>query len=96
MDLKKLISQMTLQQKLAQISQFNANCLHVGASGELKGYKKISLKPGESQKVSFTVTEKLLKFWSANGKFESEAGSFTAWVSDSSSVKEGVKFTLTK
>ena len=32
MDLKKLISQMTLQQKLAQISQFNANCLHMGSS----------------------------------------------------------------
>ena len=36
-DLKNVISKMTLRQKLAQISQYNANCLHIGASGEVTG-----------------------------------------------------------
>lgn len=61
---------------------------------ELKGYQKISLKPSEVKKVSFTITEQALRFWTANGKFSSESGVFTAWVSDSSDVKDGVKFTL--
>ena len=37
MDVKKLLNQMTLEQKLAQISQYNAICLHIGASGEITG-----------------------------------------------------------
>ena len=37
MDAKKILQSMTLQQKLAQLSQYNAACLHVGASGEITG-----------------------------------------------------------
>ncbi len=62
---------------------------------ELKAYQKISLRPNERKKVSFKITEEILKFWTANGKFETESGSFTIWVSDSSNVKDGAKFTLT-
>ncbi len=61
---------------------------------ELKAYQKIGLKPNESKKVSFEITEEMLKFWTANGKFEAEIGSFTVWISDSSNVKDGVKFSL--
>lgn len=58
---------------------------------ELKGFQKIFLKKGEKKKVSFTVTEETLKFWSANGRFEVEDGSFILWISESSDVKDGVK-----
>lgn len=61
---------------------------------ELKGYQKVTLQPGESQTVSFAITEEMLKFWSANGKFEAESGSFTVWVANSSDVKDGLKFRL--
>lgn len=37
MDAKQLLKKMTLEQKLAQISQYNAICLHIGASGEVTG-----------------------------------------------------------
>ena len=37
MDLKKLLSKMTLEQKLAQLTQVNANCLTVGASEDITG-----------------------------------------------------------
>ncbi len=60
---------------------------------ELKGYKKIFLNAGESQKVTFTVSEEQLKFWSANDKFEAEDGTFTLWVNENGIVNsEGVKF----
>ena len=63
---------------------------------ELKGYQKVSLKSNESKKVVFTITEEMLKFWTAKGKFEAEEGSFTVWISDSSNVKDGAKFILRK
>lgn len=43
---------------------------------ELKGFQKISLKPGESQKVSFTITPEDLKFYNYDLKFDWEAGDF--------------------
>lgn len=59
---------------------------------ELKAFKKVTLKPNESKTVSFEITEDTLKFWSANGKFEAENGSFTVWVENSSNVGNGLKF----
>ena len=61
---------------------------------ELKGFKKIELSPNEERTVSFEITEDMLKFWSANGKFEAEDGSFKVWISDSSITGENKKFTL--
>lgn len=61
---------------------------------ELKGFEKVALKPNESKTVSFKITEDTLKFWSANGKFEAESGSFTVWIENSSNVGNGLKFKL--
>lgn len=36
-DLKRLVKQMTLEQKLAQISQYNSVCLHIGTNGDVTG-----------------------------------------------------------
>ncbi|MBQ7368870.1 MAG: glycoside hydrolase family 3 C-terminal domain-containing protein [Clostridia bacterium] len=63
---------------------------------ELKGFKKIELKPNEERAVSFEITEDMLKFWSANGKFEAESGSFRVWVSDVSTATENVRFVFSK
>lgn len=43
---------------------------------ELKGFQKINLKPGESQKVSFTITPEDLKFYNYDLKYDWEAGDF--------------------
>lgn len=43
---------------------------------ELKGFQKISLKPGESAKVSFTITPEDLKFYNYDLKYDWEAGDF--------------------
>lgn len=48
MKVEELLKQMTLEQKLAQISQYNAICLHIGSSGEVTGpAQELSLKREE-------------------------------------------------
>jgi beta-glucosidase len=51
---------------------------------ELKGFELVTLKPGETQKVSFTIDEKTLEFYSANQKWEAEPGKFNLFIGGSS------------
>ena len=51
---------------------------------ELKGFEMVSLKPGESKKVSFTIDEEMLKFYSANEIWETEPGEFKVFIGGSS------------
>lgn len=56
---------------------------------ELKGFEKISLKAGESKKVTFTIDASKLSYFDANGKTLLEAGKFKIFVgSNSRDVKE--------
>jgi len=43
---------------------------------ELKGFKKISLQPGEQKEVSFTITPDDLKFYNTSLKYDWEPGKF--------------------
>ncbi|HMH24093.1 MAG TPA: beta-glucosidase BglX [Puia sp.] len=43
---------------------------------ELKGFQKISLKAGESRKLSFTITPEDLKFYNGDLKYDWESGEF--------------------
>lgn len=61
---------------------------------ELKDFKRIALKKGEKQTVSFTVGEEMLRFYTYEGNFESEAGKFTAFVGGDSATLNGVSFIL--
>lgn len=51
---------------------------------ELKGFQKISLKPGESKTVSFTITPEDLKFYNYDLKFDWEAGEFQIMIGTNS------------
>ena len=51
---------------------------------ELKGFRKINLKAGESQTVEFTLTPDCLKFWNNDNQFISEPGDFKVWVAPNS------------
>ncbi|WP_298767528.1 beta-glucosidase BglX [uncultured Polaribacter sp.] len=51
---------------------------------ELKGFKIIALKPGESKEVNFTIDSKTLEFYTANNKWEAEVGAFKVFVGGSS------------
>ena len=57
---------------------------------ELKGFKKVSLKPGETQTVSFPIDVEALKFWNAQMKHIAEPGKFNVFIGlDSARVKQG-------
>lgn len=51
---------------------------------ELKGFQKISLKPGESRKLSFVITANDLKFYNSNLQFVAEPGDFKVFIGGNS------------
>lgn len=51
---------------------------------ELKGFQKISLKPGESKMVSFTITPEDLKFYNYDLKYVWESGEFQLMIGTNS------------
>lgn len=51
---------------------------------ELKDYKKIFLKAGESMRLKFEITEETLRFYDANGKYTAEDGRFALMLGNSS------------
>jgi beta-glucosidase len=63
---------------------------------ELKGFKKIFLKKGESQKVTFDISVNDLKFYNANLGFAAEPGDFNVFVGANSRDVSTAQFTLSK
>ncbi len=51
---------------------------------ELKGYRKIFLKPREKEKVEFEIGEELLKFYDVNGRWRAERGEFEIMIGNNS------------
>jgi beta-glucosidase len=61
---------------------------------ELKGFQKISLKPGESQKVSFTIGINDLKFYNNDLKWVAEPGDFKVFIGPNSAQVKQASFIL--
>lgn len=61
---------------------------------ELKGFEKISLKPGESKQVSFTVTVEDLEFYTRDMSFKAEPGDFKVFIGPNSTEGLEAEFTL--
>ena len=51
---------------------------------ELKGFKRIDLKAGESADVEFVITPEDMAYCREDMKFEQESGDFKVWIGDSS------------
>ena len=60
---------------------------------ELKGFKRVSLPPGASTTVRFTLTPQDLRFWGETG-WVVEPGPFDLWVATSSVNGEKLSFEL--
>ncbi len=61
---------------------------------ELKAFRKVSIKPGETVRVSFPVNADMLKFYGTDG-WTLEKGSFTAYVGAASDdIRTSVKFNV--
>ena len=63
---------------------------------ELKGFKKVYLKPGETQQVSFIIDRSALSFYDEKtGAWTAEPGEFVAMVNNSSApTKNHIRFIL--
>jgi len=61
---------------------------------ELKGFRKINLKAGETKTVSFTLNCEQLAFWNADMVKRAEAGEFQVWISTNSQTGKPAIFKL--
>lgn len=61
---------------------------------ELKGFEKLSLNPGESKVVNFTLDENDLAFYGADNQLKAEPGDFKLWVGPNSVEGLESSFTL--
>lgn len=61
---------------------------------ELKGFQKVSLKPGESREVTFLIDEEMLKFYNSELKFAAEPGDFKLFIGTNSRDAKEVNFKL--
>ena len=61
---------------------------------ELKGFERITLAPGESRDVTFTVTPEMLKFYNFNLDFVNEPGDFDLMVGPNSAEVSTARFTV--
>lgn len=63
---------------------------------ELKAFEIIELAPGETKNVQFKVDDKMLQFYNANRKWESEAGEFEILTGSNSRDLKKSTFSLKK
>jgi beta-glucosidase len=61
---------------------------------ELKGFKKITLQSCESQKIEFTITHGLLKFYNYDLEYIAEQGEFHVFIGGSSTTDNKSRFIL--
>lgn len=63
---------------------------------ELKGFELVELEPGETKTVTFKITEEMLEFYTASGKWEAENGEFKLMVGGNSEEVQTVNFNFSK
>lgn len=61
---------------------------------ELKGFERISLKPGESRKVDFKITPEMLKFYNFDLEEVNEPGDYDVMIGPNSRDVKTLRFTL--
>ncbi|MBQ4279491.1 MAG: beta-glucosidase BglX [Rikenellaceae bacterium] len=61
---------------------------------ELKGFRRVPLRAGESADVSFTITPDMLRFYNAELAYVAEPGEFDVMIGGSSDWTRSVGFTL--
>lgn len=61
---------------------------------ELKGFRQVTLQPGETATVSFTIAEDMLRFYDIHMDYVSEPGLFEVFIGTDSSTENKASFTL--
>lgn len=63
---------------------------------ELKGFEKVTLKPGEERTLRFAIDESLLEFWTPERGWAAEPGEFQVFVGPNSRDVQMLSFELAK
>lgn len=63
---------------------------------ELKDFKKIMIKAGETKKIQFTINSEMLQFYTVNKKWEVEAGDFNIWLGGDSNASLKASFMVSE
>jgi beta-glucosidase len=63
---------------------------------ELKGIQKTLLQPGESRRVSFTLSDKEFGYYGPAGRWLVEPGEYQVWICQDSASGEPAPFELIK
>lgn len=71
-------------EEIVQLYIWDVTANQVRPVKELKGFKKILLKPGEKQIVNFTLTQKDLSYFNSEGNLIFEPGKFILYVGSNS------------
>lgn len=58
---------------------------------ELKGFRKLELQPGQTETVSFDITEQMLSYWNEDRQFVFEPGEFDIMLGSSSANVESTR-----
>jgi beta-glucosidase len=61
---------------------------------ELKGFQKVTLKPGESRHVEFTLGREELAFWNIDMKNVAEPAQVKVWIAGNSAEGTPAEFTI--
>jgi beta-glucosidase len=61
---------------------------------ELKGFQRITLAPGRSRKVEFTLGRDELRFWNIDMKNMVEPANITVWIAPDSTQGTPAEFTI--
>lgn len=61
---------------------------------ELKGFRRVSLAPGASQKVEFILGHDELKFWNLDMKDAVEPAQLTVWIAPDSTGGKPAQVTI--
>lgn len=61
---------------------------------ELKGFERISLRPGESRRVDFTITPEMLRFYNFDLEEVNEPGDYEVMIGPNSRDVKTLRFTL--
>ncbi len=60
----------------------------------LRGVKKVTLQPGESQEVSFEIKEEMLRFYNIDMEYVSEPGEFKVYIGPDSQTENAASYRM--
>ena len=69
-------------------------CKNLNKKLECKGFQKIQLEPGQSEEVTFTISNEDLKFYRKDMSYGSEPGEFMIFVGGNSRDTQSAEFVL--